>query len=219
MLIFILAQDQENGIAKDGNIPWHLPDDLKFFKKITLNHNIVMGRNTWNSLPIRPLPTRNNIVLTTSGKLKPPTFLPNTNSNTKYNKIEDFNVQIRISVESLLEELYMNKIRNNFYSNQNGYKKKIYFIIGGKQIYEEFLNNYTQWVDGIIITQIEKNYNCDLKLKINWKEYFNKNNFKLLKKEENIFESKDEKINFSYNYYFKEEKDFLLLNENFSKKK
>jgi len=59
----IWAQDQIGGIGKDGKLPWHISEDLKNFKKLTHNSTIVMGRNTWESLPIRPLPQRRNIVL------------------------------------------------------------------------------------------------------------------------------------------------------------
>ena len=60
----IWAQDQNGGIGKDGKLPWHISEDLKNFKKLTLNSTILMGRHTWESLPIKPLPKRKNIVLT-----------------------------------------------------------------------------------------------------------------------------------------------------------
>ena len=60
----IWAQDHNGGIGKDGNLPWHISEDLQNFKKVTLNSTIIMGRHTWNSLPIKPLPKRKNIVLT-----------------------------------------------------------------------------------------------------------------------------------------------------------
>ena len=59
----IWAQDQNGGIGKNGNLPWHIPEDLKNFKKITFGSTIVMGRKTWDSLPIKPLPKRRNIIL------------------------------------------------------------------------------------------------------------------------------------------------------------
>ena len=49
-------------IGRDGKLPWHLPEDLQLFKKLTLGHPIVMGRRTWESLG-RPLPGRQNIVI------------------------------------------------------------------------------------------------------------------------------------------------------------
>lgn len=59
----ILVAAAENGvIGKDGHLPWHLPDELKLFKTLTMGHTIVMGRKTWDSLG-RPLPGRRNVVL------------------------------------------------------------------------------------------------------------------------------------------------------------
>ena len=59
----IWAQDQNGGIGKDGKLPWHISNDLKNFKKLTLGSTVLMGRNTWESLPVQPLPERRNIVL------------------------------------------------------------------------------------------------------------------------------------------------------------
>jgi dihydrofolate reductase len=60
----IVAIAQNNAIGKDNDLLWHISDDLKRFKKITSEHTVVMGKNTFYSLPIRPLPKRKNIVLT-----------------------------------------------------------------------------------------------------------------------------------------------------------
>jgi dihydrofolate reductase len=51
-------------IGKDGTLPWHLPEDLKRFKRLTTDKPCIMGRKTWDSLPRKPLPDRTNIVLT-----------------------------------------------------------------------------------------------------------------------------------------------------------
>ena len=51
-------------IGKNGQLPWNLPEDLKHFKRLTLGHPVIMGRRTWESLK-RPLPGRDNIVVTT----------------------------------------------------------------------------------------------------------------------------------------------------------
>ena len=59
----IWAQEENGGIGKDGNLPWHISEDLKNFKRLTSGSTILMGRNTWESLPVRPLPERRNIVL------------------------------------------------------------------------------------------------------------------------------------------------------------
>lgn len=62
-LTAIVAMTPERIIGKDGTLPWDLPDDLKFFKKQTSGHPIVMGRKTFDAIG-RPLPHRQNIVLT-----------------------------------------------------------------------------------------------------------------------------------------------------------
>jgi dihydrofolate reductase len=59
----IVAIDKNSVIGKDDDIPWHLPADLKYFKRRTLNHHIIMGRKTFESIG-RPLPKRTNIIVT-----------------------------------------------------------------------------------------------------------------------------------------------------------
>ena len=61
-LIAIVAMAGNRVIGRDGKLPWHLPEDLKFFKRTTLGHPILMGRKTFDSIG-RPLPGRKNIVL------------------------------------------------------------------------------------------------------------------------------------------------------------
>ncbi len=63
-IALIAALDENDGIGKDNNLLCYLPADLKHFKSLTLNHNIVMGRKTFESLPNGALPKRRNIVLT-----------------------------------------------------------------------------------------------------------------------------------------------------------
>ena len=60
----IAARGRNNVIGKEGDLPWRLKDDLTFFKKITMGSPILMGRKTWESLPVRPLKGRENIVMT-----------------------------------------------------------------------------------------------------------------------------------------------------------
>ena len=61
----IAAASLNRVIGKDGDLPWRLPEDLQWFKKITSGHAILMGRKTWESLG-RPLPNRRNLVLSRS---------------------------------------------------------------------------------------------------------------------------------------------------------
>ncbi len=59
----IVAMSENRVIGVNNQLPWHIPEDLKFFKEMTLGHTIVMGRKTYDSIG-RPLPKRLNIVLT-----------------------------------------------------------------------------------------------------------------------------------------------------------
>jgi dihydrofolate reductase len=62
--IYLVAAVAANGIiGANGQLPWHLPEDLKHFKQLTLGHPVIMGRRTWESLG-RALPGRENIVVT-----------------------------------------------------------------------------------------------------------------------------------------------------------
>jgi dihydrofolate reductase len=62
--LYLVAAVAANGIiGANGKLPWHLPEDLKHFKRVTLGHPVIMGRNTWESLK-GPLPGRENIVVT-----------------------------------------------------------------------------------------------------------------------------------------------------------
>ena len=66
MLGLIWAQAAGRVIGQDGDMPWYLPEDLAHFKAVTLGHPIVMGRRTWDSFPIQPLPGRLNVVLSSA---------------------------------------------------------------------------------------------------------------------------------------------------------
>ena len=62
----LVAVSPEGIIGKDNTLPWHYSADLKRFKRLTTDNTIIMGRKTWESLPIKPLPNRRNIVITRS---------------------------------------------------------------------------------------------------------------------------------------------------------
>jgi dihydrofolate reductase len=70
--IYLIAAVAQNGvIGVDGRLPWHLPEDLKHFKRLTLGHPVIMGRRTWESLG-KPLPGRENIVISRTPGFKAP---------------------------------------------------------------------------------------------------------------------------------------------------
>ena len=112
----VVAVDTNGCIGKANSIPWHLPEDLKHFKELTLNQIVIMGRRTFESLPNGPLKNRLNIVISSQ-----PDFIYNntnviiTNMNNVFDVI-DKNISL--------------------YTNIN---RKV-FIIGGSQIYNLFIN-------------------------------------------------------------------------------
>lgn len=65
MIALILACDLDGAIGRDGGLPWGDPirADMSRFLELTLLHRVVMGRRTWDSLPVRPLPHRENVVM------------------------------------------------------------------------------------------------------------------------------------------------------------
>ena len=64
MITIIVAIDRNNGIGYNNRLLAHIPGDLRRFREITMGHCLIMGKNTWESLPNRPLAGRKNIVLT-----------------------------------------------------------------------------------------------------------------------------------------------------------
>ncbi|MBE2247566.1 MAG: dihydrofolate reductase [Candidatus Competibacteraceae bacterium] len=71
-LSIILAATENGVIGHQNRLLWHLPDDLKFFKRITTGQTIIMGRKTWESIGAKPLPNRTNIVVSSNSNLPVP---------------------------------------------------------------------------------------------------------------------------------------------------
>lgn len=82
MISFIVAMDENRVIGKDNQLPWRLPEDLKFFKRVTMGHPIAMGRKTHESIG-RVLPGRENIVITRQGDYR-------SADCTVFHSVEDF---------------------------------------------------------------------------------------------------------------------------------
>ncbi len=72
IISLIAAVGQNNIIGANGDLPWNLPDDMKFFSKTTRGHHVLMGRKNYDSIPdkYRPLPKRPNIVVTRNPEFK-----------------------------------------------------------------------------------------------------------------------------------------------------
>lgn len=72
MLAYVWAEDENKLIGRDKALPWRLPADIKFFKDVTMQGDIVTGRKTYETIPNRPLPGRRNIVLTLQADYEAP---------------------------------------------------------------------------------------------------------------------------------------------------
>lgn len=74
IISLIAAISQNNVIGKNNDLPWHLPDDMKYFMQTTKGHHVIMGRKNYDSIPekFRPLPNRVNIVVTRQQELRAP---------------------------------------------------------------------------------------------------------------------------------------------------
>lgn len=132
----IVALDKNNGIGKDGTIPWHIPEDLKRFSRLTRTttdpdkHNaVIMGRKTWESLPekFRPLPNRTNVVLTLS----------------------DSEFPGATAVHSFCDALG--------FVDHNPAVERI-FVIGGAAVYK----NAIKYADSIYVTALDIEVVCDV---------------------------------------------------------
>ena len=135
----IVACDPDGVIGKDGKLPWRMPEDLKMFRERTLDHAIIMGRKTWESLPKKPLDRRANIVIsrTMSEQTSDPILGPHW-----FGSIEEAIRAVRNSGE--FEWVKSGNI----------------YLIGGAQLYRTALDR--DLVDKIILSRIEKKYDGDV---------------------------------------------------------
>lgn len=150
----IVAMDKNRLIGKNGVLPWYLPNDLAYFRKVTMGHTIVMGRKTYESIG-KPLDGRKNIVLTTNRRFK---------AN---------GVEVAYSIKEVLSKVN---------------KDEEVFIIGGGEIYKQFLS----FADKLYITKIEHEFKGDT--------YFpniNYNDWKIVSIKKGVVDELN-----PYNYYY-----------------
>lgn len=192
MLSIIVAKSKNNVIGKDNKLIWHISDDLKRFKKLTIGHTIIMGRKTFESLG-RVLPNRFHVIVTSdknylinyeNNKIK------KNESNNDYTNIKNSesisnckNIKIVTDISELEE--YINDKNENF-------------VIGGESIYRELIDK----CEKMYVTQINSDFEGDA--------YFPDIDLNKWKVIEKIHGPKDEN-DFEYdyitycNYFMKEE--------------
>lgn len=125
MLSIVVAFSNNYVIGKDNKLLWHIPNDLKRFKNLTIGKTIIMGRKTFESLPCI-LPNRKHIILT---------------QNKDFN-IENDRVSIIYNIQDIID------LKDS---------KEEYFIIGGGEIYKQFLPHCKR----LYISRIDKNFEGD----------------------------------------------------------
>lgn len=153
----IYAVDEKNGLAKNGAIPWHCKKDLQFFRNKTKRNVIIMGKNTFFSLPNGYLKDRLNIVLTSN----PDDSVFTTSKNNPYVVVTNND-----SIHTLI--MQERSVWKNAYSYLSEYFT--IFCIGGKKIYEQFVPIcHKVWM-----TEIKKNYDCDLFFHFDYSHQFTK---------------------------------------------
>jgi dihydrofolate reductase len=136
-MILIAAMDPMGVVGNKGKLPWHFPKDLQYFKAMTSGNIVIMGRKTWESLPVKPLPKRVNIVFS---RTLSPKDAPGA------------------SVVKDTEELKEIII---------GLPEKQIFLIGGAQLYTEFID----WCDDLVITHVKKCHKGDTYFLWDWMQW------------------------------------------------
>lgn len=130
--IVVAMEAHQQGIGWHNRLPWHYPEDLAYFKRLTQTappgrqNAIIMGRKTWESLPKKPLPNRFNIVIST--------------------QLSDPHVTVAKSLEHAL----------GLASMGNAYRT---FVMGGALVYEVAIAHHR--LDDIYITRILSSYDTD----------------------------------------------------------
>lgn len=177
MLKLIVCVDSNNGIGLNNKLPWNIKSEMQHFKNTTINHTVVMGRKTYESIG-RLLPNRNNIILSNN---------------------VDYKVDGALVTNNIQEIIDLSKTRE-------------VFIIGGKSIYDIFLN----YCDELIISKLFTSYECDTFIKFNLRFFELEQTIKQDEFEINYYKSMGDKILFGSKVVNKiknellAKKDFLL---------
>ena len=134
-LKLIVCCDKNNGIGKNGKLPWNIRSEMKLFKEKTIgngNNCVIMGKNTYLSIPEKycPLKERINCVLTSNIDFKP----------------------LDVMVFQNMKELEL-------WIQQSDYDE--YWIIGGELLYSTMIYTYKHWIDEIHLSKLNNDYDCD----------------------------------------------------------
>jgi len=156
IISLIYAADENNGIARNHQVPWYLPDDLKRFKSLTMGHHILMGRKTYQSIG-KPLPGRTSILLSRQEEYVP--AHPDgytiqridqvqdiyTDGQKTQNPIENRTIYLCRTVETATQ---LARLRG----------EDELFVIGGGEVYTQCLS----LSERIYLTRVHAIFDCDV---------------------------------------------------------
>lgn len=131
MISAIVCVDENWGIGSNGDLLVHIPEDMKFFKEKTNGNTVIMGRKTYDSLPKKPLPNRENVVITNTTKNG--FSIRMDEDGTVFTNLDDVKYALKLKE---MDEFNI-------------------FIIGGGKIYKELL----PYCDNVYVTKVFHSYN------------------------------------------------------------
>ena len=154
----ILATDEKGGIGKSQCMAWVDKEDMRFFRKITTNteclgkiNAVIMGRKTWDSLPLRPLAGRLNIVISSNATQQK---LPPIEEDLEYANEEDNNLPYPYPI-------FFNSIDDALVYCDAVSWIETTFVIGGAQIYNYCFTKAIDTLNNVYWTTIEGDFDCD----------------------------------------------------------
>ena len=144
----IVCCDEKNGIGKENTLPWNIPSEMNLFKEKTIGNGfncVIMGKNTFLSIPklYRPFKQRHSVVITHDESLK-----------------KEYGDNPNISFISSPKDVF-SFLQLTVYDN--------YWLIGGKMLYEYFLQHHLKQISEIHLSLISHDFQCDTFL--SWSEY------------------------------------------------
>ena len=147
----IAAIGKNHELGKNGDLIFNLPNDLKFFQQTTSGHDIIMGLNTWISLPFQ-LKNRNHFIIALPDQTVPSKTHKTINTSTNF--IEFSNA----SPALISDQSYVKIIRDLPTFLKNYYPKDESFIIGGASIYAQFL----PYANKLYLTEVDASAPADV---------------------------------------------------------
>lgn len=130
MISAVVAVDNNFGIGSKGSLLFHIPEDMKMFKKLTSGGIVIMGRKTYESLPSKPLPFRANIVVTSKDIC---------NENVICKKIDQ--IKHLLKIQSMIENISTDTLP--------------IYVIGGGMLYKELL----PYCQRVYLTKVLESHN------------------------------------------------------------